>query len=119
MTFARCIILFAILCSCQRSPDYRYNGAQSEPLTDMEVSYKPSSGYVRTPEMAATIAEIFGREYYGRQTMEEQKPLLVTKAEKMWIVKGSMPDDPNVKGGVFEIRILSDNGMVVGMIHGK
>lgn len=69
--------------------------------------------------MAAKIAEIFGREYYGQQTMEEQKPLLVTKAEKMWIVKGSFPDDPNVKGGVFEIRISSDNGTILGMIHGK
>lgn len=119
MTFARCVILFAMLCSCQRSPDYRYDGAQSEPLTDMELSYKPSTGYVRTPEMAAKIAEIFGREYYGRKTMDEQKPLLVMRAKKIWIVKGSLDDDPNVKGGVFEIRISSDNGMVLGMTHGK
>jgi NTF2 fold immunity protein len=108
-----------MLCSCQRSPDYRYNGAQSEPLNDIELSYKPSTGYVRTPGMAAKIAEIFGQEYYGQKIMEEQKPLLVTRAKEMWIVKGSRDDDPNVKGGVFEIRISSDNGMVLGMIHGK
>jgi len=85
----------------------------------MVETYKPAGGYVRTPEMAAKIAGIYGVEYYGQQTIDEQKPLLVSKAGTIWIVKGSFPDDPNLKGGVFEIRISAVNGEVLGMVHGR
>lgn len=119
MVSIRCIIPLVILSSCQAPADYRYDGAESEPSKEMVETYKPAGGYVRTPEMAAKIAEIYGVEYYGQQSIDEQKPLLVSKAGTIWIVKGSFPDDPNLKGGVFEIRISAANGEVLGMIHGR
>jgi hypothetical protein len=119
MALTRCIIPLTLLSSCQAPSDYRYVGVESQPLTEMAASYKPSTGYVRTPDMAAKIAEIYGLEYYGQQTIDQQRPLLVSKAGTIWVVKGSFPNDPNLKGGVFEIRISADTGEVLGMIHGK
>lgn len=119
MVAIKCVIPLAILASCQPPADYRYDGAESEPIARMAVSYKPPGGYVRTPEMAAKIAEIFGNEYYGRQAIDQQRPLSVTRSGAVWIVKGSFPSDPNIKGGIFEIRISADTGEVLGMIHGK
>lgn len=112
-------VTLVTLSACSAPPSYVYKGEERAPLTEMEASYKPKRGYVGTPESAAKIAEVVGKEFYGDEKIEKQKPLSVTKWSEIWIVRGNFSSKPDIKGGLIEIRISSDNGEILGMIHGE
>ncbi len=111
--------MFLALMACDGSPPYLYKGIEQEPLIEMEVSYKPQGGYIKTPETAVKVTEAIGMEFYGKEVIERQRPLLVTKSGNVWIVRGSFSRKLDTEGGVMEIRISSESGAVLGMIHGE
>jgi hypothetical protein len=107
------------LSSCNSLPLYVYKGLEKDPLAAMEFNSKPKGGYVRAPETAAKIAEAIGKEFYGEEVVEKQKPLLVTKSNDIWVVRGTFEIGSGKKGGSIEMRISSDDGKILGMIHGE
>jgi hypothetical protein len=115
------LLLFALaLTSCNRTEKvYLFQGQEPDEIADEGANYRPESGYVSTPKMAAEIAEILAKNVYGAAQIEKQKPYLVTRKGSQWIVRGSFPSNPGLKGGVFEVRLSASDGRVLRMIHGK
>ena len=60
-----------------------------------------------------------GKQFYGDVVIENQKPLIVKKYGNIWVVQGSISSESGQKGGVFEIKISSIDGAILGMVHGK
>ncbi len=112
--------LSVMLAACSApEPDYVYKGLEPPSASDEGETYQPPKGHVRNAKVAAKIAEVVAKDFYGITQIEDQKPYLVTKQGNNWIVRGSFPDASNLKGGIFEIRLSSIDGRVVRMIHGK
>jgi hypothetical protein len=108
------------LTSCDRTENiYMFKGQEPESIGDEGENYRPKNGYVSTPKMAAEIAEILAKNVYGAAEIEKQKPYLVSKQGRQWIIRGSFPQNPAMKGGSFEVRLSAADGRVLRMIHGE
>jgi hypothetical protein len=112
-------IIFFALAACSSPARYLDEGTEKEPLMELEESYKPKEGYIKNAETAAKIAEAIGMSFYGKNVIEQQMPLIVKRQNNIYIVKGKFQGTSEMNGGVFEIRLSSDDGSVLGMIHGE
>lgn len=79
-------------------------------------SYKPKYGYVADEETAVKIAEAILTPIYGKEAIEEEKPFTAKLKEGVWIVSGTLNAD---KGGVAEVEISKNNGVILRVSHGK
>jgi hypothetical protein len=97
----------------------RKDRKETEQAHDANENYRPKDGYVDNPKMAAEIAELVAKRVYGKSHIEAQRPYIVTRNGDKWIVRGSFSEKPDMKGGVFEVRLSSSDGRVARLIHGK
>jgi len=56
-------------------------------------------GLIRTAELAVQIAEALCAAHYGKDELEQQKPLLAIDKENRWRVEGSFNRDGKIVGG--------------------
>lgn len=116
------IVAPTLLLSCgsptdQRAPTYKLENFEYGGRSDS--NYLPKSGYVDKPEVAVGIAEAIAMRFYGRSQIERQRPYLVKRLADRWVIQGSFPTEPNLKGGVFEIEVSSSDGRILRLIHGE
>lgn len=114
------LLIPALLISCAKTEAvYIYKGVETELASDEGDNYRPKGGYVDNPKIAAEIAEIVAKRVYGKGQIEAQRPYIVTSYGDQWIVRGSVSEGPDVKGGAFEVRLSSSDGRVARLIHGE
>jgi hypothetical protein len=70
-------------------------------------------------ELVIKIVEPILFETYGRETILDERPYQACKVDNYWLVKGSTPDDPDFRGGAFEIIIDSRDARILRMVHYK
>jgi hypothetical protein len=120
LSVVQTLLIPALLMSCAKTEKvYVYNGKETEQAHDANENYRPKDGYVDNPKMAAEIAELVAKRVYGKSHIEAQRPYIVTRNGDKWIVRGSFSEKPDMKGGVFEVRLSSSDGRVARLIHGK
>ena len=88
----------------------------------MDTTYSPSNSQenlVSTSELAIAIVEPILFVTYGQKQILNEKPYQAFKVDNYWLIRGSVPDDPDFRGGAFEIIIDSRNARVVRMVHYK
>lgn len=68
-------------------------------------------------ETAIAISETILFKIYGKDNIIRQRPYLINKIEKYWIVNGTLPK--NSLGGTFLIIINEENGQIIKLTHGK
>lgn len=56
---------------------------------------------------------------YGKEKILNERPYQAFKVDNYWLIKGSFPDDPDMRGGTFEIIIDSRDARVIGITHYK
>lgn len=78
---------------------------------------KPAEGYVPDSTTAIAIAVAVWAPIYGKEKIEEKKPVKAILKDGVWQVRGSLP--PGSKGGVPEAEISKDNGRIFRISHGK
>src|ERR1700712_1423926 len=81
--------------------------------------YAPPDGYVPDAATAIKIAVAVWEPIYGREHIERMKPFEAKLHDGVWTVTGSLPDDPNLNGGVPEADIAKKDGRILRVIHGK
>lgn len=112
----------ALLMSCGSPTDH---SARTFKLANFDYdqradsNYIPKSGYVDKPEVAVGIAEAVAMRFYGRSQIEKQRPYLVKRLTDRWVIHGSFPTEPGLKGGVFEIEVSSSDGSILRLMHGE
>lgn len=81
----------------------------------------PSNGYVPDEAAAIAVAEAILVPIYGKESIEGQKPFLVSLQNDVWTVYGPLPTqkDKLVLGGVFRIQISQRDASVLNHTHGK
>jgi hypothetical protein len=87
-----------------------------------ESHYVPPVGYVPTSDTAIGIARAVLSAFYGADVIKEEEPLTAQRTGDVWLVKGTLHCGWFARiclGGVAEIEINSNDGSILGMIHGK
>ena len=77
---------------------------------------KQTMNYVPDKETAKKIAEAIWLPIYGER-IYNQKPYVVSLANNIWIVKGTIPEGR--RGGVAYIKIRKTDCKILKVIHGK
>jgi len=80
-------------------------------------NFKPAEGYVPNEETAIAIAVAVWIPIYGKEKIEEKKPIKAVLKDGVWHVRGSIPK--GLIGGVPEAEINKDNGQILRVSHGK
>jgi hypothetical protein len=81
--------------------------------------YVPKNGFVPDEKTAIAVAEAVLIPVYGQKQIESEEPFSTRLDGDTWSVHGSLPNGPNVTGGVAEVQISKSRGCVLHMIHGK
>ena len=82
-------------------------------------SAKPKEGFVPDAQTAIRIAEAVWIPIYGEAHIESERPFTATLSNGVWTVQGSLPPDPDIRGGVALAEIAKDDGRILRVIHGK
>ena len=73
-------------------------------------------GVIPNPESAAKIAYIYLSQIYGKETITEEFPFIISVTGQYWIITGTLHSQ---KGGVAHIILKKDNGQVIDIFHEK
>jgi hypothetical protein len=65
-----------------------------------------------------TVEPILFRKY-GKEKILDERPYQAFRVDNYWLIKGSFPHDPGMKGGTFEIIIDSRDARVIRVLHYK
>jgi hypothetical protein len=74
---------------------------------------------IPTANIAMKVAEPILIEKYGAETVYGERPYQAFRIDNFWLVKGSWPDNPGLKGGTFEIIIDARDARVIRIVHYK
>ena len=70
-------------------------------------------------ETAISISEAILFKIYGKENIVRQRPYEINKINEYWVVNGTLPSNPRMKGGTFLIILDSTDGQVIRLTHGK
>jgi hypothetical protein len=76
----------------------------------------PPGGFVPDTDTAKKISEIILVRFFGEAQTDREKPLQVTLADGVWVIKGTMP--PGILGGIAELHISKKDGQILFLSHG-
>jgi hypothetical protein len=91
-------------------------------LTREEPAFIPKDGFIPNEQVARDVAGTILSEVYGRQAIEQQKPLKVSLKNGVWHVEGTLPPAPKghlAVGGVAKILIEKRKATVISAQHGE
>lgn len=85
----------------------------------MSPSYhiKPKNGFVPDKTTAIKIAEAVLIPIYGKEKIENQKPLQAILSDGTWTVFGSLPE--GWRGGTATAEISQKDGKIIRVFHGR
>src|SRR5262245_11890322 len=87
------------------------------PTETKENAVRPKDGYVPNAETAVKIAEAVLEPVYGKETLNQEKPLKAVQQGDVWRVAGTLP--PYSKGGTAVVKISKFSGEILFMGHYK
>ena len=84
-------------------------------------NFVPINGYVPNTTTAISIAVAIWNPIYGKEKIKQEKPYKAKLRNGIWYVQGTLncPTSPVCIGGVAEIEISKNNGMIYRVSHGK
>jgi hypothetical protein len=75
----------------------------------------PPEGYVPNAQTAVAIAEAVLVPVYGKEKIEQEKPLHAVLSHGVWTVTGTLAE--GWRGGVAEVKISQRNGRILQLTH--
>ena len=74
---------------------------------------------VTSAEVAMKVVEPIVLAKYGSETISFERPFQAFKVDNFWLVKGTFPDDPDLRGGTFEVILDARDARVIRIVHYK
>jgi len=68
---------------------------------------------------AIKISEVILFSIYTEKRIIEQRPYESYFIDNYWVISGTLPNDPSLRGGTFLIILDARNGKILRITHGK